>query len=137
MGAHAPPPPLGEQGARGPPGRAPPPGGTSLCVGVMCGGATGGSDGTGEDEKKEEGEEKKKPLRPHEEGYKPQAGWQMMIPLVAASEFAAKLCPGKKGNSGWQPPPAPPVPAALEKLETAEDLLRALGLPQPPPKEEQ
>ena len=60
----------------------------------------------------------------------------MMIPLVAASEFAAKLCPGKKGNSGWQPPPAPPVPAALEKLETAEDLLRALGLPQPPPKEE-
>jgi hypothetical protein len=85
-----------------------------------------GGDGEGEGA---EGEGEKKPpkLKPGDEGYEPQKGWQMMIPGVAFAEFCGK----KRKHDSWVPP-APPVPEELEKL-SPEDLVAKLpaeGLPE-------
>ena len=71
-------------------------------------------------------------LKPHEDGYRAPAGWQVMLPVVALKEMCSKVL-GKKdgGKHPWKSAQAPPAPKALEELKTADDLIKALNLPMP------
>ena len=87
------------------------------------------SKGEGGEDGAAEGEAGKKPkkLKPGDEGYVPQKGWQLMIPGAAVSD----ICGKKRKHDSWVPP-APPVPEELEKLSPDDlaALLPAEGVPE-------